>query len=123
MARLGTYRKFSEEFKRSAVERMQTADSISDLAEELGLRRNLLYKWEGKLKRGKQPERAPAAAENRTPSQTEQLLKEEIKQLREALGKRSMEVDFFKGALQKIAARQPSKDGSGGTAFTSKSGK
>jgi transposase len=37
---------FSDEFKRSAVERMRMADTnVTALALELGVRRNLLYKW------------------------------------------------------------------------------
>lgn len=37
---------FSDEFKRSAVERMRDAGTnVTALALELGVRRNLLYKW------------------------------------------------------------------------------
>lgn len=121
MARIGKpYQKFTPEYKQRAVERMQTADSIVGLARELGIRGNLLYKWEAKLK-GRKPEKvsvAPGSA-----SETEQALHEEIRQLREALGKRTQEIDFFKGALQKIAARRRSGNGSGETASTPRSGR
>jgi transposase-like protein len=124
VARIGkAYQKFSEEYKRLAVDRMQSADSVVELARELGIRRNLLYKWEAKLK-GRKPEetaRRPVGA--RSASETEQALREEIRQLREALGKRSQEIDFFKGALQKIEARRQSEDSSGASASTTKSGK
>ena len=99
---------------------MQTADSIVGLARELGIRVNLLYKWEGKLK-GRQP--AKAGKQTRSASEIEEGLREEVRQLREALGKRAQEIDFFKGALHKIEARRRSKDGSGVTASTTKSGK
>ena len=83
MARIGKpYRKFTEEYKRSAVERMQTADSIVGLAQELGIRVNLLYKWEAKLK-GRKAEKA-LRPEPPSVSETEQALREEIRQLREA---------------------------------------
>lgn len=41
---------FSDEFKRSAVARMhEGAQSATDLALELGIRRNQLYKWQKQL--------------------------------------------------------------------------
>ena len=110
---------FTDEYKQSAVGRMDTADSIVGLARELGIRVNLLYKWEAKLKGRRAVVRA-AKPEPRSASETEQALREEIRQLREALGKRSQEIDFFKGALQKIEARR--RANSGVTAYTIKSG-
>lgn len=120
MARIGTVRKHSEEFKRRAVERMNTADSITELAHELGVPRALLYKWEAQQKG--RPKAAKVAEEKPPATDTERALREENKQLREALGKRSLEVDFFRGALQKIEARRRSAS-SGVTASTTKSGK
>ena len=42
-------RKFSTEFKLEAVRRMAEATSIVGLAEELGVRRKLLYQWRDRL--------------------------------------------------------------------------
>jgi len=43
---------FSPEFKREAVRLLETAQkSSSDLARELGVRRNQLYKWKEQLSR------------------------------------------------------------------------
>jgi len=40
---------FSDEFKRTAVERMRHGDKTpTELATDLGIRRNQLYKWAGK---------------------------------------------------------------------------
>jgi hypothetical protein len=36
------------------------------------------------------------------------------------LAEKAMEVDFFKGALQKVEARRQKKDGTGGMASTTK---
>ena len=48
---------FSDEFKRSAVARMREGkQSATDLAIELGIRRNQLYKWQKQL-----DEQAPGA--------------------------------------------------------------
>ena len=41
---------FTDEFKRNAVSRLRTGDqSATALADELGIRRNQLYKWAKKL--------------------------------------------------------------------------
>ena len=48
---------FSPEFKREAVRLMETSQKLpADLARELGVRRNQLYKWKERLM--KQEERA-----------------------------------------------------------------
>jgi hypothetical protein len=45
---------------------------------------------------------------------------EEIRRLQEALGKKVLEVEFFRGALRRIEARRRSSDGIGETASTNK---
>jgi transposase-like protein len=121
VARQGPHRVFTEEFKRRAVERMDTAEKIEDLAGELGIRRNLLYKWEAKLKGKAAAGKPRPAGAARTDSEAEQILRSENGELREALAKRALAVDFFKGALHKVEARRQSS--SGDTASTSKSAK
>jgi hypothetical protein len=49
-------------------------------------------------------------------------LEEENRLLKQLLAERTLEVDFFKGALQKIAARRQQNDGAGETASTTKCG-
>jgi transposase len=79
-------RKFSTDFKIEAVRRMAEATTIVGLAEELGMRRKLLYEWRDQLQAegraglerrvgrppGSRPRRvsppAPSAAELRLPS-------------------------------------------------------
>ena len=120
MGKQGAHRVFTEEFKRRAVERMQTADKITELAKELKIRPWYLYRWEAALK-GRPKKKSRPVGQPRTASEAEEALQLEIRQLREALGKRALEVEFFKGALQKIEARRPSSIGSGETASTNKS--
>ena len=62
---------FSDEFKRRAVARMRQGEqSATDLALELGIRRNQLYKWAKKFdeqapdERFRQPGRPPASEES-----------------------------------------------------------
>jgi len=47
-----TRKKFNAEFKREAVRLLETSNKLpSDLARELGVRRNQLYKWKDQLSR------------------------------------------------------------------------
>jgi len=103
------YRRRSWEEKRRAVERMNSC-SPQELAEELGIHKRQLYEWRDQLRRhrGEPPTR-------------EEQLKREIQQLREALGKKVLEVDFLQGALRRIEARRRAGNGCGGTASTKKS--
>jgi transposase-like protein len=105
-------KRYSEEFRRIALERMKTAPNVVALARELGIRYNLLYKWRAKA--GQPVE----ASELRKLS-----LEEENRQLKQLLAERELEVDFFKGALQKIAARRQASSGIGETASMPRSGK
>jgi hypothetical protein len=47
---------------------------------------------------------------------------EEIRRLQEALSKKVLEVEFFRGALRRIEARRRPSSGIGETAFTNKCG-
>ena len=104
-------RSYTEEFRRVAVARMKGCRNVSALAEELDVPRRLLYRWQARLEPGVASIAAP-----RSPG-----LEEENRQLKQLLAERTLEVDFFKGALQKIAARRQSNDTTGETASTSKS--
>ena len=102
---------YTEEFRRLAVARMQGCRNVSALAEELGVPRRLFYRWRMRL----EGTVAPIAA--RYPG-----LEDENRQLKQLLAERTLEVDFFKGALQKIAARRQGDGGTGETASTTKCG-
>jgi len=49
--------------------------------------------------------------------------RKEIHRLKQLLAEKTMEVDFFKGALQKVAARRQKRGETGETASTSRSEK
>jgi transposase-like protein len=102
------YRRWSWEQKRRAVERMDRC-SPQALAKELGIHKRQLYEWRDQLRRrrGEPPTR-------------EDQLKRENQQLREALGRKVLEVDFLQGALRRIEARRRASDGCGETASTKK---
>ena len=110
----GEYGKYSEEFRRRAVEQLKKSDNIKALAKELGVDRRLLYYWRD---RGEMKDLRPAA------NARESKLQSEVKQLKRVLADKTLELDFFKGALQKVEARRQQSSESGETASTTKSGK
>jgi transposase-like protein len=104
-------RLYTEEFRRLAVSRMRGCRNVSALAEELDVPRRLLYRWRMVLEGTSTPT-----------LRREVTVEEENRQLKQLLAERTLEVDFFKGALQKIAARRQRDGGTGETASTTKCG-
>jgi transposase len=98
-----------------AVERMRTCESVTELARELGVRPRCLYKWRAKL------DLVEPGEESARPSTHEGSYRKQVQQLKRLLGEKVMEVDFLKGALQKVEARRRTNNGSGETASTTKS--
>jgi transposase len=100
-----------------AVERLKTCDNIVALSKELGVHRRLLYKWRDQF--------APfdENAEPATGSSAQATLRRKLHQLKRVLVDKTLEVDFFKGALQKVEARRQRTGSSGAQASTTKSKK
>ena len=106
-------RQWSLEEKRRIVQRMESCRH-QDLADELEIDRRQLYAWRMQVRR---------EAEGPVGEGREQQLEREVRQLREALGRKVMEADFLRGALRRIEARRHSSGSSGATASTKKLGK
>ena len=115
MARKRKVNKYPTAFRRMALERLKTCRNATELAAELGVHRTQLYKWRGQMEPIDDGESPPANSRERE-------LRKEIRDLKRLLGEKALEVDFFKGALQKIEARRRSHSGSGETASTTRSG-
>jgi transposase-like protein len=114
--RVGRYPK---EFRRMAVERLKACDNIVELS-ELGVHRRLLYKWRDQF----DPFDPFDPSEESPPGNSrESTLRKEINQLKRVLVDKTMELDFFKGALQKVEARRQKSGISGEKASTTKSKK
>lgn len=109
-------KRYSRKFQRMAVERMKTCDSVGELAKELGVTQRCLYKWRRKL------ETVEAGEESSRPATHATAHRKEILQLKRLLAEKSMEVDFLKGALQKIEARRQRSSDSGETGSSNRSG-
>ena len=108
--------RYSDEFRQLCVERLKQSENIVALAKELGIHRRMLYRWRDQLEPVAKKEGAP-------PPSSEAKLRNEVTQLKRALADKTLEVDFFKGALQKVEARRQQQDVTGAKASTTKSGK
>jgi transposase-like protein len=108
-------KQYTEAFRRRAVELMKETANVSALAGALGISARLLYDWRA---------RADDLRDKRTVPNRHALHQEtEIKELKRLLAEKVLEIDFFRGALQKVAARRQASGANGETASTTKSGK
>jgi transposase-like protein len=105
--------KYPRAFQLMAMERMKHCENVSELARELGIDRTVLYHWKNHLK----------AIEGGAADSPIRELRKQVRDLKRVLAEKTLEVDFFKGALQKIEARRQGSSGSGETASTNRSGK
>lgn len=95
---------------------MKECDNILALSAELGVHRRLMYKWRDQFDPVERAAEPPL-------NLREARLRKEVNQLKRALADKTLEVNFFKGALQKVEARRQPQDESGAQASTTKSGK
>ena len=117
MAKKG--RKFSPEFKLEAVRRMAEATSIVGLAEELGVRRKLLYEWRDRLQAQgsagleRRVGRPPGSKSQRVPRSAPSATELRIAELERLLGRKQLEVDFLRRTFEHVrgAASNRTSDG------------
>ena len=109
--------RYANEFRRMCVERMKQCDDIVALSKELDIHRRLLYRWRDQMDPVEKGEWPPPQ------NSLESTLRKEVGRLKRVLADKTVEVDFFKGALQKVEARRQQSDDSGEKASTTKSGK
>jgi transposase-like protein len=103
--------RYSKEFRRQGVERMNACDNISRLCRELGIARHLLYGWRDRLEQTTDP---PIGRSR------EVILRRQILALKRVLANKTMELDFFRRALQRVGARRRQRRASGGEVSTTK---
>jgi hypothetical protein len=109
------------DFKRRVVEQMRRSENVAALARTLKLRRNLLYRWKGQLEG--RPEKGMLDLRETAESRRERKLLEENRLLKESLGQRALEADFFAAALRRIEEQRRKSIASGGTDSMPKSGR
>jgi transposase len=112
-------RVFSTEFKLGVVFRLESGDRVGALAEELGIRRKILYDWRNAhramgaagLNRKRGPKtgflaaraNSDAAPAPDAPSELARA-KAKIAELERKVGRQQMDIDFFREALRLIDA-------------------
>ena len=115
-------RTFSTEFKEAVVLRLEAGERLAAVADELEIRRKLLYEWRAayrKLgaaglnrKRGRKPggARASPDAAPATPASLSDLARARarIAELEGKIGKQQMDLEIPREALRLIDARDPS---------------
>lgn len=122
-----TKRRWTREFKLAAVMRMTDAVSIKALAEELGVRAELLYDWHRRYRSGgadalraigrpganAPPLEGPSLPSSLPPPGAEQR---RIEELERKVGQQQLDLDFFRAALRHVREQRLKKGGPGGTA-------
>jgi transposase len=139
---MATERRFSREFKLSALARMEAGENVSALARELGIKRKYLYQWRERFRLGGavalrsrgRPTKAeslaieaggaaalPAAsAKMPSPAPPDELAqaRRRISELERKVGQQQVELDFFQRALRQVRQTRPRSGAPGGTAST-----
>ena len=109
-----TVRVFPPAFKQAAVERVESGERLRVVAEELGVRRKLLYDWRAAWrsqgvagftkKRGRRPKPKPAEV---TDADAElAAARRRIAELERKIGQQAIELDFFRQALRVGSGRK-----------------
>ena len=119
-------RRFDRAFKLRAIGRMGSAVSITALAAELGVRREMLHKWRLAYEEGG-PEALqaigrPSALTRTAPDPAEpapsSAPEQRIAELERLVGQQQRDLDFFRAALRHVRERRRTTGGSGGGAST-----
>jgi transposase-like protein len=116
---MAKWRRHSIEFKKQAVERMKASENIHELAKELGIERKLLYTWKYQFEGRPEPRHGNYAEDKQQRAETK--LEQENQRLKAALADKTLEVDFFRGALRRIEEGRRNLTNSGDAVSTRRS--
>src|SRR3984885_3800998 len=113
-------RSYSVDFKQEAVRRMAQAQTIVGLAQELGIRRKLLYQWRDQFqagdrvglerRRGRPPGSRSPTVSPAAPSAADLRIAE----LERLLGRKQLEVDFLERAFEQVRGAASNRISDGG---------
>jgi transposase len=110
----------SAELKLDAVRRMAGSQSITALAKELGVRWKFLYLWRDRIKAGgraaleKKPGRPPGSGSKNASPAAPDATGLRIAELERQLGRKQLELDFFKRAFEQGRAAAANRTSDGG---------
>lgn len=118
-------RRFTREFKLAALARLEEASSVTALADELGIRREMLHKWRLAYEEGGaealraigRPEGSTRRSGVRRVGKPDAAA-DRVAELERLVGQQQTDLDFFRAALQRVEARRRSDGGTGGTTST-----
>ena len=106
--------RYPRKIRRMVVERFRACKNIVALSRELGVHRRLLYKWSDQF------DSIDCGEEPPQEKQRESTLRVEVNRVKRLLADKTLELDFFKGALQKVEARRRQSGFVGEKAYTTK---
>ena len=87
-------RRFTREFKRAAVERLEQGVSLGEVARALEVNPNVLHRWRREFRQG--PGNAyPGFGKRR-------WAEGRVAELERKIGQQALEIDFLEGCLQRI---------------------
>jgi transposase len=121
--------RYSTEFKQDAVSRMgQGGMTVTALAKQLGIRRKFLYLWRERLQAGGKAAlerpvgRPPGSLSKNISPPTPSAAELRIAELERLLGRKQVELDFFKRTFEQVrgAAANRTSDGDKGSIAVSK---
>jgi transposase-like protein len=125
-----THRRFSPEFKLKVIARLEAGEVLSVVAQELGVHRQLLYKWKEALRRhgGSFPRRGPrpgakslAARARLAEADPLDAANRRIAELERKVGQQQLELDFFQQTLRRFEEPRLANSGPGGSASSPRS--
>jgi hypothetical protein len=116
--KMGRPRKYDEGFRQTALERMKGCQDVTGLAQELGVSRGQLYRFQREAL-GRKPEPRPEAW---LKEKAEERQRRRIAELERLVARQALELDFFKGALLRIEETRRKREQTSGKPSTSKSG-
>ena len=109
------------ELRQRALERMKTCQNVRGLAKELGVSRQLLYWWKQQAE-GRKKTTGASQTEDQDPRERRiRELEQKVGELKEVIGQKTLEVDFFAEALRRVEESRQRKGKSGVTASTPES--
>jgi len=102
-----------------ALARFEEAGDVETLARELGIRRELLYKWRAKFAAGGEEALRTTGRPRPTAGLCERReAGDRIGELERTIGRQQLELDFFRAALQQVRGQRRKNGGPGGPAST-----
>ena len=115
--------RYPDAFRKMAVERLKACDNVVALSKELNVPRRTLYYFRDQLSAAPMQKRAePIQKRQKVADGGRQgELQRKVDQLKRLLADKTLEADFFRGALQKIEARRQNNVKAGETASSTKS--